>query len=311
MQRHLEAMDYLLVIEPRTQGKTSLLSRFSASYAASGTVFGYVDLADLNYDNEQIWFATLWERFAIYFGKESATPHAPTNLAEWRTLLRDLAGWAEEHERKIVLALDEVGGMKRAEWAEPFFVSLRTFFNERAFIPKNQLVTCILAGAFEPKDLIQDEQISPFNIAQRIHIEDFTENEVHRLVSKGEWPPQQVDAIADRIYGWTHGQPYLTQLLCSKLQPTATVEDVDAAVRNIRRDDRSLLPSMLQSIQDDPKLRNYLAKIHNGDSIKYYPSENPRQAQLELLGIIRPDDHGDCVVRNRLYEWILQDEIDM
>lgn len=307
--RHLQAMNYLMIIEPRTQGKSSLLGHLRMQYATDDILFAYADLADLDVVTQELWFSQLSEKLSLFLNEIPSYAHIPppTQMQEWRAFLRDLAQWCENNTLQVILVLDEVGAMSRVAWAEEFFISLRTFFNERAFVEKYQRVTCVLAGAFDPKELIRDEQISPFNIAQRVYLEDFTREEIIRLIQILDWQKTPVEILAERIYQWTGGQPFLTQLLCSRLPLDAHPADIDTAAERVRRYDWNLLASISESIQRDTKLHGYLKKIQSGEVIKYYPRENPRQAQLELLGIIRADEQGNCMIRNRIYSLILDD----
>ncbi len=310
---HLHAMDYLLIIEPRQQGKTSLLARLCAKHDPHHSVFGYVDVEDLRYTSEQAWFADLWNELSVHFGRalEDATPLPPKNCQEWRSSLRLLAQFADDHAFDVVIALDEVGSMARAAWAEPFFISLRKFHNERAFAPMCRRVSFVLSGAFHPRELIADDKISPFNIAHRVRLPDFTLQQVRALVGKGSWAEAQASAAAERIYYWTDGQPYLTQLLCLYLGPEATPADVDVGVERLRCEDENHLPPILERLNADAKLREYVTRVQSGERVKFYPRENRRQAQLELLGIIKADDEGCCKIRNRIYEQALAEAIEL
>jgi hypothetical protein len=304
---HLRKMDYLLFIEPRQQGKTSLLARLRTRLGSSRCIFAYVDVEDLSYESEGSWFADLWNELSWSMGQVlcEATSSPPSNWQGWRDQMRSLAQFAEGHSFHIIIALDEVGSMAKALWAEPFFTSLRKFYNQRAFAPFCKELTFVLSGAFHPRDLIKDDKISPFNIAQRVRLTDFTLSQVRELVGKGNWTGEQATALTERIHYWTGGQPYLTQLLCSYLGPNAMPIDVDAGVERLRREDENHLPPMLERLNHDEKLCRYVGRILAGERIKFYPRENRRQAQLELLGVIKMGTGDFCVVRNRIYEQVL------
>lgn len=127
------------------------------------------------------------------------------------------------------------------------------------------------------------------------------------LVKLGGWTDNQVDAIAKHIHYWTGGQPYLTQFLCSHLSPGATSADVDADVKRLRHVEPNHLPHLLKRLNRDDRLRMYVDRIQAGERIIFSPLLNPRQARLELLGVIKADDKGFCVIRNRIYEQVLEE----
>jgi len=302
---YLQAMEYFMLIESRQQGKTSLLARLRAK-CDPNTLFACISIEDLNYDNQQAWYADLWDELspALEF-LEDKSVSMPTNHSQWRTCLRFFAQSAQKQSRQIVIALDEVGSMTKADWADSFFATLRNLYNDRAFNPIYKRVTFILVGSFHPRDLIKDKYISPFNVAKRVRLPDFTLAQVQELVSKGGWSDEQATALARRIHYWTDGQPYLSQLICVYLEEDATPADVDASVEQLRREDENHLRPMLGRLDGDDKLRRYVNQIHSGQRIKFYPPENQLQTQLELLGVLKADASGYCIIRNRIYEQAL------
>ncbi len=301
---HLRAMDYLLVIEPRQQGKTSLINHLMRLSTPDNVAFAYVDVTTPDHSTAANWYQSLCPRILRQlrnFIPHNQWPPIPQSGAEWRDFLSNVALFANDANRYVVIALDEIGALT-FPGATAFFSVLRDVYNSRQAEPELKHLTFWLVGAFHPRDLIKDDKISPFNIAQRIRLPDFTLAQVHELMSKGEWSDDQATALAERIYTFTDGQPYLTQLLCTYLRAEAVPADVDASVERLRREDENHLPPLLERLTVDRKLREYVAKIQTGARIKFYPRENRRQAQLELLGILKADDQGYCTIRNHIYE---------
>jgi len=300
---HLRNMAYLLVIEPRQQGKTSLINHLMCHPALGDVVFAYVDVTTPDRSTEAAWYQTLCPRTLRQlrgFIPRDQWPTIPQNSAGWREFLCDVAMLATDARRLVVVALDEIGAVT-FPGATEFFSVLRDVYNSRQAETELKQLTFLLAGAFHPRDLIKDDKISPFNIAQRVRMDDFTPTQVRELIGKGGWSEEQSAALAESIYYWTDGQPYLTQLLCSYLEPDAMPVDVDAAVERVRREDENHLPPMLERLNSDEKLCEYVERILAGEHIKFYPRENRRQAQLELLGVIKADTKGFCIIRNRMY----------
>jgi len=300
---HLRAMDYLLVIEPRQQGKTSLINHLMCHQAMGDVAFAYVDVTTPDRSTETTWYQTLCPRILRQlrgFIPRDRWPVIPQNSAGWRDFLWDVAALATDAHQRVVIALDEIGAVT-FHGATEFFSVLRDVYNSRQAETEFKQLTFLLSGAFHPRDLIEDDKISPFNIAQHVRLADFTLTQVRELVGKANWTDEQATALAERIHHWTDGQPYLTQLLCSYLEPDATPADVDAGVERLRREDENHLPPMLKRLNSDEKPHRYVERILAGERIKFYPRENRRQAQLELLGIIKADAEGCCAIRNRIY----------
>ncbi|MCP4542430.1 MAG: hypothetical protein GY832_35350 [Chloroflexi bacterium] len=304
---HLRRMDYLLIIEPRQQGKTSLINYLMRHPGLINVDFAYVDVTTPERSSEASWYQTLCPRILRQLRDLipcDQWPVLPKNSTGWRDFLWNIAASATDAQRRVVIALDEIGAVT-FPGATEFFSVLRDVYNSRQAEPEFKQLTFLLTGAFHPRDLIKDDKVSPFNIAQRVRLPDFTMEQVCALVSKGKWTQEQVSILAERIHYWTDGQPYLTQLLCSYLEPDAAPGDVDAGVERLRREDENHLPPLLERLNDDEKLCEYIRRIQVGKRIKFYPRENRRQVQLELLGVIKADAEGYCTIRNRIYEQVL------
>jgi hypothetical protein len=279
---HLRNMDYLLVIEPRQQGKTSLINHLMRHPALGDVAFAYVDVTTPDRTTEATWYQTLCPRVLRQLRgliPRNQWPAIPQNSTGWREFLCDVATFAANAHQRVVTALDEIGAVT-FPGATEFFSVLRDVYNSRQAETELKQLTFLLAGAFHPRDLIKDDKISPFNVAQRIRLEDFTLVQVHELVGKGDWPSEQATMLAEGVYYWTDGQPYLTQLLCCYLGRDATPADVDASVERLRREDENHLPPLLERLNDDEKLHRYVEHVAIGERIKFYPRENRRQAQL-------------------------------
>ena len=305
----LRAMEYILVIEPRQQGKTSLVHHLMRNPGLMEISFGYVDVTTLDPTSEASWYTDLCPRILRQLRRlipRDKWPALPQTAPRWRDFLCEIATFAVDAGQQIVIALDEIGAVSFSGATE-FFSVLRDVYNSREVESELKHLTFILTGAFHPRDLIRDDKVSPFNVAQRARLPDFDPDQTRELVDKGGWSPTQAAALSERIYQWTDGQPYLTQLLCSYLGPDSTTADVDAGVTRLRQEDENHLPPLLDRLGKDDKLREYTGRIHSGEEIRFYPRENRRQAQLELLGVIKTDQQGYCRIRNRIYEQVLRE----
>jgi len=287
-------MNYLLIIEPRQQGKTSLVQRIVAPHVN----FVYVYLNPQ--PNEADWYnmvcTPILRQLHDLIPREQ-WPTIPQKSLEWRNFLSDLAYRITQAERRLVIILDEIGVVE-AQWATEFFSVLRDIFNSRQTEKELQNITFWLVGVYNPNQLIKDNRISPFNIAQRLRLPDFTVEQVETLAQQGGISP----VLAQQIHAWTGGQPYLTQKLCSYL--IETKNNVEVAIEQLRREDQNHLPPIFQRLQEDKKLGQYIQRIYQGKRIKFSSGDN-RHATLELLGLIKADSEGYCIIRNKLYKEML------
>lgn len=304
---HLKRMDYLLVIEPRQQGKTSLINYLMRHSELNDFSFIYIDTTTPDHTSELGWYKTLCGRIVDQLQRiytSAKWPDIPQNSFEWRQFLSALAKFIKLQEKYLVMALDEIGAIRFPESAN-FFSVLRDIYNARQSEPEFSHLTFVLVGTFHPRDLIDNEKISPFNISQRIRLNDFTQTQVNQLISRFSWTEEQSFSISERIHYWTNGQPYLTQQLSRNLRPGSTPIDIDNAIDALCREDENHIPPLLKKVANNDNLRTYLRQIHDGEKIIYYPLANQTQSQLEILGLIKADEDGYCIIRNRIYQRVL------
>lgn len=214
-------------------------------------------------------------------------------------------------DKRLVIALDELRDIKEAsgEWITSFFQLLRGIFNLRQISPQYRQITFILAGTFNPRDLIQNTNVSPFNIAYWILLPDFSLSQVGKLVSFLALSDSQKNQIAERIFYWTAGQPYLTQLVCLLLMSKKdfSTNAVDTHIQTILKEETIHFSRIIRSLNKNPELTTYLQRIISIEKIKYVPSLHELQNQLALIGILQSDSEGFCAIRNRMYAMLLQE----
>lgn len=305
---HLEAMNYVLLIEPRQQGKTSMVNHLIDEVAFNNTWWGYVDVTTLDRTSESRWYRSLCSRLLSQWSalthSDHLQPDMPSDVNSWRDFLSRFAARAREESRRLVIALDEIGAIT-FPGATLFFSVLREVYNARKLERQFRNLTFVLVGAFNPRDLINDDRISPFNIAQRVRLADFTRPQVQELVSMGGWPTSRSQVLADRIHYWTNGQPYLCQWICSRLGSTAETHDVDVCVARMYTEEENHFPPIVKRLNSDNKMQDYVSSILAGEKIKFLPTFNHLHHRLEILGILKADDEGFCIVRNRVYQTML------
>lgn len=302
---HLRKMDYLLIIEPRQQGKTSLINYLlrSPALTQTQTVLVYIYVATLDGSSQSVWYESFCSRILEQLTPilpNAVWPSIPLNKVQWRAFLVGLAKTFDEAGCNLVITLDEIG--TAIPDATGFFRVLRDVFDSRQAQPQLKRITFLLAGAFHPRDLVDDDRDSPFNIARRVRLRDFTLEEVRFLITNLALSDDQADALSERVFHWTAGQPYLTHQICAFLSPNSTEIDVDNAVERLRKkDDENHMPPLLRRLNKDTIAIEYLDRISRGVPLPFHPVEDEVQGRLELLGMIREDGDGNCTIRNRIY----------
>ena len=161
-----------------------------------------------------------------------------------------------------MIAFDEIGAIP-TEWATGFFGAIRSVHREC-----QRELTIILAGATDPRDMIRNRSVSPFNIATHIPLHDFSLEELRTLTAHLD-PSIATADTAEYIHDWTGGQPFLSHLLCRNLAEmhkrkyTLVVESVVEKFFMEERDSYPR-PSTIASAAR-PDLIKYLCSVLLGD----------------------------------------------
>ena len=298
----------LLVAAPRQQGKTSCIYKLMRHPGLINFLFAYADLQNADCTTEGAWYLDLWHELrqsSPFIDTFLQNFQAPTRAREWEMQMRSLAGFVSQSGRRLVIVLDEIGVIKQANargWASRFFSTVRKLENARENLPALRSLSFIFVGTFHPNDLVSDDNVSPFNSAQRVILPDFTQEETRRLLALGDWSETKTTQIANRIHYWADGQPYITQTLARHLCAEDDSADVDQAATRFMQNDLAHLPSIVKRVRADHRLMEYLQRLETGSKVLFLQHEHGSvESTLELLGVIKADRDGYCTIRNRLY----------
>lgn len=308
---HIKQMNYVMCIQPRQQGKTSLIFHLMDNPALKKYVFIYINMNILNESNSTETYKIIGQEIKLKLNdliKNDQTLKIPETSYEWFLFLRKISLLAQNNDKRIVIFLDEIGAVLFSG-SNDFFSILHNTFTSRKVESNFNHLTFILVGAFNPSKLIENECVSPFNVAERIHLNDFSQEQVNDLVKKGgKWNDDQSKSISEQIYSWTGGQPYLTQVICKYIQIDISVNKIESYIEKLLQEDQNHIPHILKNYNRDERLKDYMQQILAGEKIKFYPTQNVLQHELVLLGLIKADNAGNCIIRNRIYTKIFHDE---
>lgn len=314
----LLAGDPSYVLTSRQMGKSSLMVRTAHRLRERGFSVVVLDLTAIgqNVTAEQ-WYDGVLTRIARALRLEDEMEefwlrHSRLSpVQRLFTCLRDVG--LRQHCHPIVIFIDEVDAVRSLPFSsDEFFGAIRECFNRRAEDPSfNRLSFCML-GVADPVDLVREAWATPFNIARRIELTDFTAAEIKLLARGLAREPAVGEALIERIQHWTHGHPYLTQRLCGAIADLPTVM-LPSHVDRLCRD----LFFGTKSREEDDNLafvRRWLLtpQVETRALLKFYDSirrrggrtapdkDDPLLRVLRLSGIIRTE-RNRLHVRNRIY----------
>lgn len=339
----LQAGDCCYVLTSRQMGKSSLMVRTARTLRAQGSEVVVLDLTAIgqNLTPEQ-WYDGLNVRMGRQLRREEELEdywEKNGRLSPVQRLfgaIRDLV--LPKLTGSLVVFVDEIDVVRSLPFStDEFFAAIRECFTRRTVDPEfNRLAFCLM-GVATPSDLIKDVRMTPFNIARRIELRDFTEDEAQPLATALGRSSYLSKRMLRRILRWTGGHPYLTQRLCQAVASDPgwwRVKRVDRVCQDIflshrarERDDNLLFvrERLLRSDVDRIKLLRLYRKIHLTTHItgifrlglgleKIAPvadeETNPLVSVLRLSGITR-EEKGLLKVRNRIYyqafdrNWVL------
>lgn len=318
----LRSGEYAFVLNSRQMGKSSLAVRTIARLAKEGARCAFIDLTRLGgatVTPEQ-WYAGLLVETGRSLGlRTEAVAYLRQNhdigpSQRYLGFIQEVA--LVNSDSDLILMIDEIDAVRSLPFStDELFVGIRQLYNGRASNATLKRLTVCLLGAALPSDLVSDPRTTPFNIGKRIGLRDFSREEAQQLISGlGSHGSQ----ILDRVFYWTNGHPYLTQVLCADLsQGEAPVPgDVDRLVQERyldarARDTDTNLADLANRLlgRGDPAVSD----SDRADTLTLYvrmlkrgivdDEGNPSSARIKMSGACRIKG-GRLYSRNRIYSTV-------
>lgn len=313
--------EFCYVLTPRQMGKSSLMTRTAARLRNEGHRVAVVDLSGVGGDPKSItadqWYYSLCHRL----NKELKLAF---RLSEWwrqQTLLSPLQRlmiFFEEAifsslEGRVFLFFDEIDTTINLLFRDDFFAAIRACFNARANDARFNNLTFVLLGVASPTDLIRDQSRTPFNIGKRIDLTDFRDNEASLFLAGLPGETGQKQATLQRILHWTGGHPFLTQHLCllagkAKSQQSSSGHSIDQLVaaeffgiaRRTKQEHLKVIHERIAQAATRTEILKVYTKVLKGKPVQDQP-QSPVHVALKLSGLVKTDDKGQLLVRNRIY----------
>lgn len=226
--------------------------------------------------------------------------------------------------KPIVVMIDEVDSAANNEVFIDFLAQLRRYYLKRR--KESTFHSVILAGVYYLKNLklrIRPEEErqynSPWNIAASFDIDmDFSAAQIAGMLFEYETDHKtgmNVEGIAEEIYQYTSGYPYLVSAICKFIDGKMvsesgsavwTKEGILRAVKYILNENSPLFGSMIRHINEYPVMRRMLYDIlFCGETVSYNP-DNQVIELAKMFGYIR-EQEGRIQVANRIFETRLYD----
>lgn len=304
------------VLVARQMGKTNLLLSAKRRLEDENNLFLYVDLSNKFQDIRTCFrnvIDTALRAYPIKLPKEiidrSKTNELPPHIeheGELISLLNNIKG-------KLVVILDEIDALMNVSFSDDLFAQIRSIYFSRVNIPQFERLTYILSGVAEPSEIIKNKNISPFNIGEKIYLDDFHIEEFTQLVNAASLP--LTDNVKERIFYWSSGNPRMTWDICSAVEDQILAgafidaNSVDSIVHHLYLTtfDKAPIDHIRKLCEDNREIRRAVIDIKNGHLEKI---DSNLKRKLYLAGMIGSDitKNTSLTLKNRVIEAALSQE---
>ncbi len=334
----IEAGEYFTINRPRQFGKTTTLALLTkqlnqcADYLALSISFE--GIGDAPFTNEQTFAPALLRLLARsskwampdwvnYFEQGSREVQGFEDLA-------DFIGQAVlKINRKLVLLIDEVDKSSNNQIFLHFLGMLRNAYLLHDEGKEETFQAVILAGVHDVKTLkakirpdAEQKFNSPWNVAIDFKVDlSFSAVEIESMLRdyrQEKGLEFDIPAIAEKLYYYTSGYPYLVSKLCKFIDEDIiparhdkiwTVDDVEAAFKLMvnKAYTTTLFDSLIKNLENNEDLYELVFQvIINGKNFDFTIAD-PMINLAHLYGILVPSAQGHCQVHNRIFEQRIYD----
>lgn len=306
------------VLVSRQMGKTNLLLNAKNKLETLDDAYVYIDLSN-TYPTAKGCFENIIDHaidaFPEKFGEAGEvirerrkqlkdTPPHKQHTNELRFLLQALKGG------KMVIILDEIDALTKTDYSDQIFSQIRsTYFGARVNYKEFYNLTYLLSGVVEPSEIIKDPKVSPFNIGQKIYLNDFSRDEFDAFIEAANLSIDKESS--DRIFYWTNGNPRISWDVCSEVENRLKKEACDAKLIDkivhelyLTSFDKAPIDNIREIIINDREIRDAIVEI---EYKKGKQVSDKVKNKLYLTGIINYDD-DDIHIKNEVIRKSLSQE---
>ena len=324
----IEKGKYFTINRPRQFGKTTTISLLSKNLTVNGYLvirLSFEGIGDDIFMSEKDFIHSFIrqikrsielqkkEKFLEYFSKDCVN-----NFEELSNLLTNLT---KNIKRKVILIIDEVDKSSNNQLFLSFLGMLRNKYLLRNEGLDFTFHSVILAGVYDVKTLKlklrPDEERkynSPWNIATDFKVDmTFNPKEISTMLidyAETENVKMDIMQIAERIYYFTSGHPFLVSKICKVIDEELLINvnkweisDVDKAVKKIvdGRYSNTNFDSLIKNIENNPELYDLIFNILVLNKKKTFDITNPIINLGVIYGIFSLKEEI-IKIQNRIYE---------
>jgi transcriptional regulator with XRE-family HTH domain len=191
----------------------------------------------------------------------------------------------QRFDHPVLLAIDEADLLLGAEYQKHFFALLRAWDSRRAFDADWRKLNLVMVISTHPYLLIDDVNLSPFNVGLTIRLKDFSLDQVADLNQRHGGPLEQNEVPA--LMNLVGGHPYLVrQAYYTLVSEGLSLKDLSHVASSPDGPFGKHLLFYLHSLKKNPTLLAALGQL-------LYEQKMPDESLLERLaavGLIQQED---------------------
>jgi hypothetical protein len=205
---------------------------------------------------------------------------------------------------KLLIAIDEVDLILGSPVNDSFFGMLRTWYENLAWDSVWSKLNILMAVSTEPSLFIIDPLQSPFNVGEKIYLDDFDESQVRELNVRYRSPLNSEEVVG--LIDLLGGHPFLT----SKALYTIIANDLSwEKLQKQASTDRGPFGDHLRrywwGLRDDESLVKALRSV-----LTYKSCADERAFdRLSRAGLLKGDEPRSCEFRCKLYEQYFRNKL--
>ena len=320
---------YFTINRPRQYGKTTTLDMLERILPDKGylpVLISFEGVGDLMFNDETRFCKEFLEIISdnIASANESLSKdllNESHRVNGFRGFSKVITQLVQQSKSKIVLMIDEVDKTSNNKLFLNFLGLLRNKFLNRNKGKDMTFQSVILAGVHDVKNLklmirpTEEHQYnSPWNIAIDFNINlGFSKHEISTMLKEYALERNKqmnIDTIAEKLFYYTSGYPFLVSKLCYIIENTVhvspklvswTEKSVDSAFQRILCEDNTNFESLIKNLENNNALFDFVYKIIIQAEKKTYNIDNPIIKTGEMYGIFKEKD-GAVHIHNRIYE---------
>jgi len=338
IRKMVESKKYFCINHGRQYGKTTTLSLLTKNLEDKFSVFSIsfegLDRAFESLENIGVTFFNLLFRDAEFTNISSSAKNYLKKITgnsffsffnkkfNEKGISQKISELCISNEKPIVILIDEVDQASNYDSFLKFLGVLRDMYLKKDMIPTFHSV--ILAGVYDIKNLklkirpeSEHQYNSPWNIAAKFNVDmDLHSDGIAKMLEEYDSDNKigiDTKKIADLIFEYTSGYPYLVSRMCQILdEDVPKLEGFDKktawsekgfleAVKLMLKDTNTLFDDMRKKLDDFKSMRNVLNEIlYKGESV-FFNSYDKDLNVAKMFDFIK-EVNGKVAVSNRIFE---------